>query len=248
MSRRTLLVATAHPDDEVAAAGTILSQVARGDRVVLLWLTRGEMTAAFGPIPTEEVARRREELGAEAARRLGADHRFLDLPDTALEATPSAAREVARVLSDIRPDGIVTWGHAWVRGQRHPDHEACGRIVRDAVTLARIARIVEPAEPHRAWCPVFTFRGRHSRLPDVAIDVEPYLDAIFDVAGLYREELGFGDREWLERRLREGGRVHGVGYAEVFDAWESEGGLRESLLPADPGDLNLHPSRPEGGG
>ncbi|MSR35874.1 MAG: hypothetical protein EXR95_04400 [Gemmatimonadetes bacterium] len=55
----TLLVVLSHPDDELGCAGAIAAQVARADRVVLLWLTRGEMTEAFGPIPTEEVARRR---------------------------------------------------------------------------------------------------------------------------------------------------------------------------------------------
>ena len=245
---RTLLVALAHPDDEVGVAGTILAQVARGDRVVLLWLTRGEMTEALGPLSTDEVARRREELGAEAADLLGVEHRFLDFPDTRLEATPESTRRVARILTEIRPDGIVTWGDAWVRGARHPDHQACGRIVRDAVTLARIAKVVDPAEPHRAWCPVFTLRGAHSTLPRAAVDVEPHLDAIFELARFYREEVGFGDREWLERRLRNAGREVGVGHAELFDAWESEGGVRASLLPADPGSLNLHPSRADGGG
>ena len=32
--RKTLLVGLAHPDDEVGAAGSILAQKARGDRVV----------------------------------------------------------------------------------------------------------------------------------------------------------------------------------------------------------------------
>lgn len=245
--RRTLLVALAHPDDEVGAAGTILSQLERGDRVVVLWLTRGEMTQAYGPIPPEEVASRREALGARAAALLGVEHRFLDFPDTRLQATPDAVAEVARVIADVEPDGILTWGNGWVRGVRHPDHQACGRIARDAVTLARIARVVEPAEPHRVWCPVFTLRDVHSALPALAVDVEPFLDTIFELARLYREEVGFGDREWLERRLRRAGEPFGLAHAEVFDAWESEGGLRPALLPADPGELNLHPTRPDGG-
>lgn len=240
---RTLLVALAHPDDEVGAVGTILSQLERGDRVFLLWLTRGEMTQAFGSLDPEEVAARREALGAEAAARLGVEHRFLDFPDTRVEASPASATAVARVLAEVRPDGILTWGRAWVRGVRHPDHQACGKIVRDAITLARIARAVEPLEPHRAWCPVFTFRDVHSSLPPVAVDVEAHVDAIHDLAAFYREAVGFGDPEWLERRLVRAGSPYGLAHAEVFDAWESEGGVRPALLPADPGDLNLHPTR-----
>ena len=56
---QTLLVALAHPDDEVGMVATMQAQIERGDRVVLLWLTRGEMTEALGPIPTEDIVRRR---------------------------------------------------------------------------------------------------------------------------------------------------------------------------------------------
>lgn len=241
--QRTLLAVLAHPDDEVGAAGSILAQQARGDRVVVLWLTRGEMTEAFGPLASDEVARRREALGMRAAELLGVEGRFLDFPDTRLQATPDAAREVARVMADVRPDGLITWGDAWVRGARHPDHQACGIIARDAVTMARIAKVVEPLEPHRAYLPVFTFRGIHSALPPAVVDVADHRDAIHEVAALYREALGFGDREWLERRLRDAGRPHGLSHAEAFDAWESRGGVCETLLPADPGELNLHPDR-----
>jgi len=241
--RKTLLVALAHPDDEVAVAGTIRAQRERGDRVVLAWLTRGEMTEAFGPLPTDEVAARREEHGAHAAGLLGVEHRFLGFEDTRLHHTPDAVHRVARMIAEVRPDGVVTWGDAWVRGARHPDHQACGAIVRDAITLARIAKVVEPEEPHRAWCPVFTLRSEPSPLEPVAVKVEAHLEAIFELAAFYRERVGFGDRAWLERRLRSGGEPFGLGYAELFDAWESEGGVRETLLPADPGARNLHPSR-----
>jgi len=241
----TLLAIFAHPDDEVGAAGTLAAQRARGDRVVVVWLSKGEMTEAFGPISPERVAERRIELGAEAARILDVEHRFLSFPDTRIEATPSAALEVARLLCDVKPDGLLTWGQSWVRGQRHPDHEATGRIARDAVTLARIAKAVAPAEPHRAWCPVFTYRDVHSTLPAVAVDVEPQLERIRALADFYRGALGFGDRRWLEARLRRGGQPFGLAYAEVFDAWESEVGAVRSLLPAGSGDFDAHPDRSE---
>lgn len=239
----TLLAIFAHPDDEVGAAGTILAQRARGDRVVILWLTRGEMTEAFGPRSLEEVARRRMELGAEAARMLGVEHRFLDLPDTRVVATPEAASRVARVVAELEPDGILTWGEGWVRGHRHPDHQATGKIARDAVTLARIAKAVEPLEPYRGWAPVFAYRGAHSRLPVTGVDVAPYLEGIFELAEFYRTRIGFGDRAWLEERLRAAGRALGVSWAESFEAWETAPGLVPTLVPADPGDTNLHPDR-----
>jgi N-acetylglucosamine malate deacetylase 1 len=240
---QTLLVGLAHPDDEVGAAGTILAQKSQGSRVVIVWLTRGEMTEAFGPIPADEVARLRMEQGEEAGRILGAETRFLDFPDTGLEATREAAIRVARLICEIRPTGLLTWGDGWTRGIRHPDHQACGQIFREAITLARIAKVVSPLEPYRGDVPVFTLRDVHSVLPAVAVDVEEHLPAIHEVAGLYLQGVGFGDPEWLERRLSETGSRWGCRYAEEFDAWESEGGSVPRLLPAPRIAGLLHPER-----
>jgi len=234
MPQKTLLVGLAHPDDEVGAAGTIAAHRARGHRVVIVWLTRGEMTEAFGPIPEQEVAARRVEQGQEAGEILGAETRFLDFSDTRLVASTEAAAEVARVITAVRPDALLTWGEGWVRGIRHPDHQACGKIFRDAVTLARIAKTVRPAEPHRAPVPVFTYRDVHSTLPPVAIDVEPYLDTIRRLGEFYQRRIGFGSPDWLVQRLATAGERHGLGYAEEFDTWETESGTVEDLLTVPP--------------
>jgi LmbE family N-acetylglucosaminyl deacetylase len=241
--RRTLVVGLAHPDDELGAAGAILAQRARGDRVVIVWLTRGEMTEAFGPLPSDEVARRRTEQGHAAATILGAEARFLDFPDTRVAATPEAAAEVARVLAELRPDGLLTWGEGWTRGIRHPDHQAAGKIFRDALTLARIAKVVHPMPPHRATVPVFTYRDVHSTLPAVALDVAPYLEKIRELADFYYRGIGFGDPAWFRARLAANGAPWGLGFAEVFDAWESEPGVVEALLPAALPEGLLHPDR-----
>ena len=245
MERKTLLVGLAHPDDEVGAAGSILAQKARGDRVVVVWLTRGEMTEAFGPLPAEQVAARREEQGRRAGEILGVETRFLDFPDCGLQADPASAHRVARLLAEIRPDGLLAWGDAWGRGMRHPDHQASGKIFRDAITLARIAKVVAPAQPHRAVVPVFTYRGAYSPIPAVAVDVEPYLDTIHELARFYRENIGFGDRDWVEQRLRRAGEPYGLRYAEVFDAWETQPGVVPHLIPAHPAELGepVHPDR-----
>jgi LmbE family N-acetylglucosaminyl deacetylase len=250
MARQTLLVGMAHPDDEVGAAGAIRAQVARGDRVVVVWLTRGEMTEALGPVPMDEVSRIREEHGRMAGELLGCETRFLDFRDTEVEATAESARRVARLIAEVRPDGVLTWGDAWGRGMRHPDHQASGKIFRDAITLARVAKVVAPGPPHRAPAPVFTFRGAHSSLPAVVVDVEPHLERIHALARFYYERIGFGHPEWIDQRLRAAAEPHGLRYAEVYDAWETTGGVVDSLLPAglDAAGEPPHPARTGGGG
>jgi N-acetylglucosamine malate deacetylase 1 len=227
---KTVLVALSHPDDEVGCAGTIAAHAALGDRVVILWLTRGEMTEIFGHLDPEEVARRRMAHGVEAAAILGAEPMFLELPDTRLEATPDAAREVAGVIARVRPDAVITWGEAWARGMRHPDHQATGTIVRDAITLARLRRVVEPLPPHRDPAPVFTLRGEHSTLPELAVDVSTHVDTIMKLARYYHERVGWPEEEWLRDRLARAGAAREVVAAELFDAWETAPGLSDRLV------------------
>jgi N-acetylglucosamine malate deacetylase 1 len=241
MSAQTLLVGLAHPDDELGAAGTILAHRARGDRVVIAWLTHGEMTEALGPLRTEDVALRRAQQGARAGEILGVETRFLDHRDTRIEATPEAAAEIASLLAEVRPDALLTWGDAWVRGMRHPDHRATGTLFRDAVTLARIGKVVAPLEPHRAPVPVFTLRDLHDPLPEVVIDVEPHIEGIRELASFYHREVGFGAPGWLEARLSRLGAPHGLRYAETFSAWETKGAVGKALLPAEPIEHETHP-------
>lgn len=243
---KTLLVALAHPDDEVGTAGAILAQKARGDRVVLAWLTHGGMTEAFGPVSPEEVRRRRAEQGRRAGEILGIETRFLDFEDTRLVATPEAAARVARLIAEVRPDGVLTMGDAWRRGLRHPDHQATGKIVRDAVTLARLQKLVAPLEPHRSFVPVFTYRGAHSQLPSVAVDVSDHLETIFELGQFYQDSIGFGDPNWIRRRLRHAGEKWGLEYAEEYDAWETRAGVVPALLPADPISPDLVPETRNG--
>ena len=243
MNPPTLLAVLAHPDDEVLCAGTLLAQRAAGSRVVVLWLTRGEMTDAWGPVPTAEVAERRMELGLQVAERLDVEGRFLSFPDSAVQATPEAGHEVARVMAEVKPDGLITWGDAWARGFRHPDHQATGKIARDAVNFARISKVVAPKESHREFCPIFTLRGVHSSLPIVALDVSGYREAIFEVAEIYRRAIGFGAPEWLEGRLRSAGARWDRDLVEEFDAWETGAGLVERMLPHREGPFFHHPER-----
>lgn len=227
---KTILVALTHPDDEVGCAGTVAAHRAAGDRVVLLWLTRGEMTEIYGDMTVEEVAERRIEQGERAAEILDAEPRFLSFPDTRVHATPEAAREVAAVIAEVRPDAVVTWGDAWIRGMRHPDHQATGEIVRNAVTLARLGRVVAPLQPHREPAPVFTLRGEHSVLPETVVDVSPQLDTVLELAAFHRGRVGWPEEEWLLDRLRRAGSPHGFEAAERFDAWETPPGPAQHLV------------------
>jgi N-acetylglucosamine malate deacetylase 1 len=225
-----LLLALAHPDDEVGCAGTIAVHRALGVRVVLLFLTRGEMTESLGPLSAEEVGAARVKHAEEMARLLDCEVRFLDFADTRIENNADAVHKVGRAIAEVKPDAVITWGNAWMRGMRHPDHQATGDIVRGGITIARMKRAVAPIEAHRGAASVYTLRDRHSSLPCAAIDVTAHLEKVLAVGRFYKERLGWPDEAWLKQRLQMAGWRWGVGAAEELDAWESLPGLRTSLL------------------
>ena len=117
----------AHPDDaELVMGGTLALEAARGRRVCMVDLTRGES----GSRGTPET---REREAQEAARVLGALHReSLGLPDARLEVVPESKDRMVEAIRRLRPR-VVLLQH-WK--QRHPDHAAASRIVYDASFLA----------------------------------------------------------------------------------------------------------------
>jgi bacillithiol biosynthesis deacetylase BshB1 len=122
-----IVAVCAHPDDaELVMGGTIARETARGRRVALVDLTRGECGSRGTP-----ETRARE--AAEAARILGAAHReSLGLPDAGLQVAPAHKDPMVAAIRRLRPR-VVLLQH-WE--QRHPDHAAASRIVYDACFLA----------------------------------------------------------------------------------------------------------------
>jgi LmbE family N-acetylglucosaminyl deacetylase len=230
---KTLLAIFSHPDDEIGCAATLAAHSASGHRVVLAFLTHGEMTESLGPLSAEEVAQHRRRHALEAGRILGCEITFLNYQDTRVEVTPQANYDVAKLIAEVKPDAIMTWGDAWIRGMRHPDHQATGTIARNAAVLSRIARVVAPFEPHRKAAPVFAIRDRNSKLPPVAIDVSKYVETALRLGEFYRERVGWPPEEWHRNRLAVAGREWGVAAAEVFDAYESVSGLYASLFDSE---------------
>lgn len=127
MSDYDLAGLCAHPDDaELVMGGALVKAAARGRRIALVDLTRGEA----GSRGTPET---RAAEAAEAARILGVAHReSLGLPDARLTVDPDSKDRVVEAVRRLRPRVVVL--QHWE--QRHPDHAAASRIVYDACFLA----------------------------------------------------------------------------------------------------------------
>jgi bacillithiol biosynthesis deacetylase BshB1 len=132
-----LLVIGPHPDDiEIGFGGAVALHVARGFRVGLCDLTRGEL----GSNGTVE-----ERLAeAEAARAvLGAEWRVnLGWPDGGPYDTPDHTVDIVRLVRTVRPRivAIPYWQ------DRHPDHRAASEALSRTLFTSGLRRFILPAE------------------------------------------------------------------------------------------------------
>ncbi len=128
----TLLGIWAHPDDEAyLSAGLMFEARKAGHRVVVATATRGEL-GTDDPVawpPDRLAAVREHELAASLAAVDVTEHHWLGYRDGTLPEEParSAVRQISRLLSDIEPDTVVTFGPDGMTG--HADHRTISQWV-----------------------------------------------------------------------------------------------------------------------
>lgn len=160
-----LLAIAPHPDDaELICGGTLAKAAARGYRVGILDLTRGEM----GSRGTVE---QRAAEAATAARLLGvATRECHGMPDSGISNTPETRRALALVLRRLRPRVVIAPAPAPFG--RHPDHRVAAELIRDAVFVAGLAKTDSTTPAFRPFKVIhaITFREDYQR-PTFVVDI-----------------------------------------------------------------------------
>ncbi|SRR5258706_13497056 len=135
-----ILAIAAHPDDaELGCGGSLLLAVRRGLSAAIADLSAGEMSSRG------TVASRQDE-SRNAARILGLrERRNLGLPDSKIgENSSHSLSALIQLIRETRPRIVLA--PYWE--DRHPDHEATGRLVKEACFFAGVAKVGE-GEPYR---------------------------------------------------------------------------------------------------
>ncbi|MFH8983863.1 PIG-L deacetylase family protein [Streptomyces varsoviensis] len=139
-----VVVAAAHPDDEVLGFGGAISLLAgAGSDLTVVAVTDGEGShPAARAVTPAAMARRRAEERRAALRELGAPDAGivrLGVPDTRVARHE---RAVARALAPLLP-GAALLAAPWT-GDVHSDHEATGRAARAAAARAGVRCLLYP--------------------------------------------------------------------------------------------------------
>lgn len=212
-----VLVFGPHADDlEIGLGGVIARHAAAGHRVGLCDLTRAELSSNGTP-------EQRLVEAAEAAAVLGAAWREnLGWPDGGIDGTAEQVRSAADLIRRARPRvmAIPYWN------DRHPDHEAASRVLKQAAFKAALRRY-ETA--HESWqpdwlCHYFINDGAR---PSFVVDVSATYAKKRAALDCYRSQFdrpGGGSigtrlnaptfRQLIESRDAQFGALAGVAFAE----------------------------------
>jgi N-acetylglucosamine malate deacetylase 2 len=196
MSRHSLLLSFAHPDDEsVLAAGVACKYGGEQVRVALVCATRGESGKAGEPPVTtrDELPAVREAELREAAAIAGiTEVHLLGYRDRELPSAPpeEIRKRMVTVIRQHRPEVVITFDPNG--SNLHPDHVAISRFTSDAISAASDPRwFPNDGEPHQVkrllWSPPER-PWEIARLPD--LKVVPGADFVIDVSA------------WTDRKAR----------------------------------------------
>lgn len=233
-----IIAVFAHPDDEIGCVGTLAKHAANGDEVLLVWTTLGELASQFGDASHEEVTQIRREHGAWVANKIGAKHHFFDMGDSRMTGSREEALQLARLYAEFKPNAVITWSD----DHPHPDHRMTAKIAFDALTLARIPKIVnedgpmppmlnlggdpstESGEdlktltPWRESVHFYQYYASASPYPEFFVDIGDHVDTAAEVMAYYQ---AFYKWDWTAEQYRsiraQTGRLSKVKYAERFN-------------------------------
>lgn len=158
-----ILAFGAHPDDaEIGIGGILAKHAENGFSVAVCHLTEAELSS------NGTVERRREEAKA-AAEILGISRSIqLGFPDRGLRGSEEQILKMTQVIRQLKPRVVLA--PYWE--DRHPDHVACSRMVKEAVFDAAIRMKQTPGgeSAHRVD-QVFYYFINNVHKADLIVDV-----------------------------------------------------------------------------
>lgn len=225
MIKLDILVLPVHPDDaELGCAGTILKQIAAGNKVGIADLTRGELGTRGNAVI-------REQEALEASRILGlAIRENIGIPDGFFENTKEYQLRIIEVIRKYRPQIIITNAYH----DRHPDHGRASDLVETAAFLAGLRKIEthQNGKLQQEWRPAQLLHFIQDRYikPDILVDITAHWDKKIESVMAYKSQ--FHNPAWeeepqtyisspefiqiIEGRAREFGKSINSKFAEGF--------------------------------
>ena len=219
-----ILVFGAHPDDvELSCSGTILAEIAKGKKVGIIDLTKGELG-------TRGTAETRKQEATDAASILGIEVREnLEMSDGFFMNDEAHQRKIIASIRKYQPEIVLCNAPA----DRHPDHGRAADLIYTAAFLSGLMKIetIENGSLQKAWRPKYVFNYIQDRYfhPDFVVDVTDVFEKKLEAVKAYKTQFFdpnssepdtyISSPEFLESiiyRAKMFGKLIGVKYGEGF--------------------------------
>lgn len=219
-----ILAIGAHPDDvELGCGATIAKEIARGKKVGILDLTRGELG-------TRGTAQTRKEEAADAAAILGVSVREnIGLADGFFQNDKESQLKIIEVIRAYQPEMVL----CNAIHDRHIDHGKGSKLASDACFLSGLVKIVteRDGKVQEKWRPktVYHYVQWENVTPDVVVDVSGFIDKKCEAVFAYKTQFydpnspasntpisSLTFKESINYRAQDLGRLIGTDYGEAF--------------------------------
>jgi len=194
----SIMAIAAHPGDAFFAMGLAVAlQVHLGGQGAFLSLSLGERGSAridpaqYGPL--------QRQAAKSAAHMLGARAEFLTYPDGEIPVSEEAKFAVCDLIRQYRPGIVVThWRGSW-----HKDHEACYKIVNDAMFYAGLPALDRRHPPHEVGKLFFAdnWEDANSFTADIYLDITTVFESWQEACAVFpmwRGENGFRYNDYYQ--------------------------------------------------
>ena len=215
-----ILAIGAHPDDvELGCSGTLFYHLAKGLKVGIADLTKGELGTRGSAIIRESEAKKAKEIFGISVRE------NLNLGDGFFEINRENELKIVEIIRKYKPDVVL----APAIEDRHIDHGRAAQLVHNSCFLAGLIKI--QTQTKEAWRPkaILNYIQGYYLKPDLIFDITDFFEKKMECIKAYSSqfynpesnepETALSGKEFfkfIEGRAIEMGRYIGTKYGEGF--------------------------------
>jgi LmbE family N-acetylglucosaminyl deacetylase len=187
MKNKNIILFTAHPDDHLLCAGTLMRLADNGFYIIEVVFTSGEKSVWYGKekFKKEDLKKQRMKEWILARKFIGIKEGIgLGLKDSEFTRDLKTIHLVMKIIRKYKPVLVITHYYQ----DYHRDHNEVSKIVTEAVDRSGWGISKELGEPHKT--PLFLYMdGEYLNRGDILVDVSDYLEKIKKLMEIYSSQM-----------------------------------------------------------
>lgn len=197
--QKTVLLFSAHPDDHVCCAGTLMYLKEKGYELIEIVSTQGEMGTWWDKKQKKsnfdrgDLLQLRQKELSKASKLIGISKTVnLGLPDSRVQKSPEIVEKVLSIIRAEKPEIIITHNIS----DYHSDHIETGKFVLEGAERAGWTCWPELGESYQT--PMFLYmEGFYLGKPHLVVDVTKFQKKKQKLLDVYASQIYQNERDML---------------------------------------------------